>query len=200
MSGIGHLLDAALRKEQLNKSCSATIENAGSEYASALLAAPRLGAARRRPMRSSGAINTTLAATQRHPCRPGMVAADCAWFRSRPESVVAPGGTERSAENGGVDLIRCGLRAHEAGRRDADPQTEPMMMMMMMSASLGRGGGGQAQRATGSSPTAPRFNNCRLRSRLNVELSLPIFRLALAVFIPWRGPDGFDRRAGWHPR
>ena len=36
--------------------------------------------------------------------------------------------------------------------------------------------------------------------RLNVELSLPIFRLALAVFIPWRGADGFDRRAGWHPR
>ena len=35
---------------------------------------------------------------------------------------------------------------------------------------------------------------------LDVELSLPIFRLALAVFIPWRGADGFDRRAGWHPR
>ena len=35
---------------------------------------------------------------------------------------------------------------------------------------------------------------------VNVELSLPIFRLALAVFIPWRGADGFDRRAGWHPR
>jgi len=35
---------------------------------------------------------------------------------------------------------------------------------------------------------------------LNVELSLPIFRLALAVFIPWRGADGFDRRAGSHPR
>jgi hypothetical protein len=34
----------------------------------------------------------------------------------------------------------------------------------------------------------------------NVELSLPIFRLALAVFIPWRGADGFDRRSGWHPR
>src|ERR1700691_4421777 len=34
----------------------------------------------------------------------------------------------------------------------------------------------------------------------NVELSLPIFRLALAVFIPWRGADGFDRRAGWDPR
>jgi hypothetical protein len=29
---------------------------------------------------------------------------------------------------------------------------------------------------------------------------VPIFRLALAVFIPWRGADGFDRRAGWHPR
>jgi hypothetical protein len=37
-------------------------------------------------------------------------------------------------------------------------------------------------------------------TELNVELSLPIFRLALAVFIPWRGADGFDRRAGWHPR
>ena len=39
-----------------------------------------------------------------------------------------------------------------------------------------------------------------LQSIVNVELSLPIFRLALAVFIPWRGADGFDRRAGWHPR
>ena len=38
------------------------------------------------------------------------------------------------------------------------------------------------------------------RGWLNVELSLPIFRLALAVFIPWRGADGFDRRSGWHPR
>ena len=35
---------------------------------------------------------------------------------------------------------------------------------------------------------------------INVELSLPIFRLALAVFIPWRGADGFDRRAAWRPR
>ena len=32
---------------------------------------------------------------------------------------------------------------------------------------------------------------------INVELSLPIFRLPLAVFIPWRGAAGF---AGWHPR
>src|SRR5271156_853455 len=32
---------------------------------------------------------------------------------------------------------------------------------------------------------------------LNVELSLPIFRLD---FIPWRGADGVDRRSGWHPR
>jgi hypothetical protein len=22
----------------------------------------------------------------------------------------------------------------------------------------------------------------------------------IAVFVPWRGADGFDRRAGWHPR
>src|SRR5271155_4316776 len=39
-----------------------------------------------------------------------------------------------------------------------------------------------------------------IRRGLNVELSLPIFRLALAVFIPWRGAAGFDRRAGWPPR
>ena len=52
-----------------------------------------------------GATNTTLAATQRHPCRCGMVTADCAWSRSRPESVVASGGTEGSAENSRVNLI-----------------------------------------------------------------------------------------------
>ena len=37
-----------------------------------------------------GTTNTTLAATQRHPCRSGMVTADCARSRSRPETVVAP--------------------------------------------------------------------------------------------------------------
>ena len=52
-----------------------------------------------------GATNTTLAATQRHPCRCGMATADCAWSRSRPESVVASGGTEGSAENSRVNLI-----------------------------------------------------------------------------------------------
>ena len=35
--------------------------------------------------RRSGATRTTLAATQRHPCRCGMVTADCAWSRSRPK-------------------------------------------------------------------------------------------------------------------
>ena len=34
---------------------------------------------------------------------------------------------------------------------------------------------------------------------LNVELSLPIFRLALAVFIPWRVPDGFRPARGMAP-
>ena len=38
----------------------------------------------------SGTTNTTLAATQRHPCRSGMVTADCARSRSCSESVVAP--------------------------------------------------------------------------------------------------------------
>src|SRR5580658_7116183 len=52
--------------------------------------------------RRSGATNTTLAATQRHPCRCGMVTADCARSRSRPETVVASGGAEGSAENSRV--------------------------------------------------------------------------------------------------
>ena len=60
-------------------------------------AAPAMMVPRRR-----GATNTTLAATQRHPCRSGMVTADCARSRSRPETVVAPGGTEGSAENSRV--------------------------------------------------------------------------------------------------
>jgi hypothetical protein len=34
---------------------------------------------------------------------------------------------------------------------------------------------------------------------LNVELSLPIFRLALAVFIPWRGADGIRPARGMAP-
>ena len=37
--------------------------------------------------RRRGATNTTLAATQRHPCRSGMVTAGCARSRLRPESV-----------------------------------------------------------------------------------------------------------------
>ena len=35
---------------------------------------------------------------------------------------------------------------------------------------------------------------------LDVELSLPTFRLALAVFIPWRGADGTGTACGMDPR
>ena len=63
-------------------------------------AAPAMMVPRRR-----GATNTTLAATQRHPCRSGMVTADCARSRSRPETVVASGGTEGSAENSRVHRL-----------------------------------------------------------------------------------------------
>src|SRR6202790_5903986 len=63
-------------------------------------AAPAMMVPRRR-----GATNTTLAATQRHPCRSGMVTVDCARPRSRPETVVASGGTEGSAENSRVDHL-----------------------------------------------------------------------------------------------
>ena len=70
-----------------------------------------------------GATNTTLAATQRHPCRSGMVTADCARSRSRPETVVASGGTEGSAENSRVNLLLTHSRARGAddgGRRRRD--------------------------------------------------------------------------------
>ena len=47
-------------------------------------------APRRRVATRSGATSTTLAATRRHRCRPGMAAADCAGFARAPKSVVAP--------------------------------------------------------------------------------------------------------------
>ena len=68
--------------------------------------APRAGDAATAQQR---ATSTTLAATRRHPCRPGMVAADCAWFRPCPEFGRGAGGTERSPEFGSVDHTVCGL-------------------------------------------------------------------------------------------
>ena len=94
-------------------------------------AAPAMMVPRRR-----GATNTTLAATQRHPCRSGMVTADCARPRSRPETVVASGGTEGSAENCRVNLILSPTRARE---------------VLMMA------GAGGAMRARGRRATAIRF-------------------------------------------
>ena len=52
----------------------------GGEDSAARRRAPAMMVVTRR-----GATNTTLAATQRHPCRSGMVTADCARSRSRPE-------------------------------------------------------------------------------------------------------------------
>ena len=72
-------------------------------------AAPAMMVPRRR-----GATNTTLAATQRHPCRCGMVTADCARSRSRPDTVVASGGTEGSAENSPRSPLLLPIRACEA--------------------------------------------------------------------------------------
>ena len=72
-------------------------------------AAPAMMVPRRR-----GATNTTLAATPRHPCRSGMVTADCARSRSRPETVVASGGTEGSAENSPRSPLLLSTRVREA--------------------------------------------------------------------------------------
>ena len=93
-------------------------------------AAPAMMVPRRR-----GATNTTLAATQRHPCRSGMVTADCARSRSRPETVVASGGTEGSAENSRVHHL-----------------SHPLAREALMIA-----GAGGAMRATGWRATAIRF-------------------------------------------
>ena len=98
----------------------------------AVLAAPRIGAARARRRACAGdnattaqqrAPNTTLAATRRHRGRSRMVAADCAWFRSRPESVAASGGTEGSAEIARVNLLDLGLARARGWGADADDGT-----------------------------------------------------------------------------
>ena len=98
-------------------------------------AAPAMMVPRRR-----GATNTTLAATQRHPCRSGMVTADCARSRSRPDTVVASGGTEASAENSPRSPLLLPTRACEA---------------LMMA------GAGGATRARGWRATAIRFQQLR---------------------------------------
>jgi hypothetical protein len=73
--------------------------------------------------RRHGATNTTLAATQRHPCRSGMVTADCVWSRSRPESVVASGALkdQRKIPASTIFLIHLRARgADDGGRRRRD--------------------------------------------------------------------------------
>ena len=72
-----------------------------------------------------GATNTTLAATQRHPCRSGMVTADCARLSLVPRNGRGAGGTEGSAENCPRSPSLSPTRAREAlmmarrRRRDA---------------------------------------------------------------------------------
>ena len=70
-----------------------------------------------------GATNTTLAATQRHPCRSGMVTADCARSRSRPETVVAPAALkdQRKIPAFTISLTHSRARgADDGGRRRRD--------------------------------------------------------------------------------
>ena len=81
-------------------------------------AAPAMMVPRRR-----GATNTTLAATQRHPCRSGMVTADCARSRSRPETVVASGALkdQRKIPAFTISLTHSRARgADDGGRRRRD--------------------------------------------------------------------------------
>ena len=81
-------------------------------------AAPAMMVPRRR-----GATNTTLAATQRHPCRSGMVTADCARSRSRPETVVASGALKDQRKIPALTISLTHSRARGAddgGRRRRD--------------------------------------------------------------------------------
>jgi hypothetical protein len=89
----------------------------------------------------SGATNTTLAATRRHRCRHGMAAADCTWFRSRPETVVAPAALN---DHQNLAEFTISLTPHARARRwDADDGT------------------GGAMRARGRRATAPPFQQLR---------------------------------------
>ena len=89
----------------------------------------------------SGATDTTLAATRRHRCRHGKAAADCTWFRSRSELVVAPAALNDhqnlAALTASSALTRAGARG--AGADDGADAT---------------------MRARGWRATTPRFNNC----------------------------------------
>ena len=81
-------------------------------------AAPAMMVPRRR-----GATNTTLAATQRHPCRSGMVTVDCARSRSCPETVVASGALkdQRKIPAFTISLTHSRARgADDGGRRRRD--------------------------------------------------------------------------------
>ena len=89
----------------------------------------------------SGATNTTLAATRRHRCRHGMVAADCTWFRSCSEMVVAPAALNDHQNLAALTTISTLTRAREG--RDADDGT------------------GAAVRATGWRATAIPFQQLR---------------------------------------
>ena len=81
-------------------------------------AAPAMMVPRRR-----GATNTTLAATQRHPCRSGMVTADCALPRSCPETVVTSGALKDQRKIPALTISLTHSRARGAddgGRRRRD--------------------------------------------------------------------------------
>src|ERR1039458_10135122 len=121
----------------------------------------------------SGTTNTTLAATQRHPCRSGMGTADCARSRSCSESVVAPAALN-DHQNLAALIIFAALYAR-VRRWDADDGT------------------GGAMRGRGRRATAPRFNNCG-------EAALIIFAALYARVRRWDADDGTGgamRGRGW---
>ena len=141
--------------------------------------APRAGAGvrwRRRATAQQRATNTTLAATRRHPC-PRMVAADCAWFRSRPENrswrlaalndqqkmprvnPLAPNPRARARARRWRRELGGGVRQHPGSNNCVEGA--PALTRSRRILARAREGAALAARARGWCATAPRFKQLR---------------------------------------
>ena len=104
-----------------------------------------------------GATNTTLAATQRHPCRSGMVTADCARSRSRPKRWwrLAALKDQRKIPACTISLTHSRARgADDGGRRRRDASYGVARDSNRAREALMMAGAGGAMRATGWRATA----------------------------------------------
>ena len=166
------------------------------------------------PKARRGATNTTLAATQRHPCRSGMVTVDCARPRSCPETVVASGALkdQRKIPAFTISLTHsCARGADDGGRRrrdasygvarDSHPVStircggsrSPSLSPTRAREVLMMAGAGGAMRATGWRATAIRFQQFGAGGSRSPSLSPTRAREVLMM----AGAGGAMRATGW---